>query len=484
MDKNNIRSKVVKESLMDYDNLATILKENTADAVKGLLNEAVKETYTKLLSEDYDEDEVEDTEDQVLDADAAGAEEAPIEGGDEGMDATADDLGDDMSVDAGVEAADDLAGADEDEWAQYDKYKNEDGEYDLSNAEDEDVVKVYKLLKNGDNVLVKQEDNGTVKLQDNEAGTEYLISMNDSDDDVDSLVDDTEIEIDGMNESQEKLFELVLEYDSNVGYTDNYQDKDVMTNDGMAEPSKNTNDWDAGVPRDTKKPWSGRKPKKDDAPFNAGQGKKVEETMDIDTTVPENLGECGDMDQMEESIHTQTQNGPQRRSTTISQVPDTSRSEKVGRNRRLAKKPGQVSGTGEAAYQGVGTNESFQRKLNKIVKENKAMADALNKFRDSLKEAAVVNYNLGKIISIISENTTTQDEKKEIIRRFNNEAKTINEADKLYESISNDLKKAKKMNINEEQQFTVEAPQKLNETTIYKSKDVLDSLDLMHRMMK
>jgi hypothetical protein len=189
------------------------------------------------------------------------------------------------------------------------------------------------------------------------------------------------------------------------------------------------------------------------------------------------------MDQMEESIHTQTQNGPQRRSTTTSQVPDTSRSEKVGRNRRLAKKPGQVSGTGEAAYQGVGTNESFQRKLNKIVKENKAMADALNKFRDSLKEAAVVNYNLGKIISIISENTTTQDEKKEIIRRFNNEAKTISEADKLYESISNDLKKAKKMNINEEQQFTVEGPQKLNETTIYKSKEVLDSLDLMHRMM-
>ena len=305
--------------------------------------------------------------------------------------------------------------------------------------------------------------------------------MDDSDDDVDSLVDDTEIEIDGMNESQEKLFELVLEYDSNVGYTDNYQDKDVMTNDGMAEPSKNTNDWDAGVPRDTKKPWSGRKPKKDDAPFNAGEGKKVEETMDIDPGIND-AGADMPVEGVEESIHTETQNGPQRRSTTISQVPNTSRSKKIGRNSRLAEKPGQVHGTGEAAYQGM--EESFQRKLNKIVKENKAMADALNKFRDSLKEAAVVNYNLGKIISIISENTTTQDEKKEIIRRFNNEAKTIGEADKLYESISNDLKKAKKMNINEEQQFTVEGPQKLNETTIYKSKEVLDSLDLMHRMMK
>ena len=464
---------------MDYDNLATILKENTADAVKGLLNEAVKETYTKLLSEDYDEDEVEDTEDQVLDADAAGAEEAPLEGGDEGMDATADDLGDDMSVDADVDATDDLAGADEDEWAQYDKYKNEDGEYDLSNAEDEDVVKVYKLLKNGDNVLVKQEDNGMTKLQDNEAGTEYLISMDDSDDDVDSLVDDTEIEIDGMNESQEKLFELVLEYDSNVGYTDNYQDKDVMTNDGMAEPSKNTNDWDAGVPRDTKKPWSGRKPKRDDAPFNAGQGKKVEETMDIDPGIndagadmpvegiEESSGECG------------AKNGAHgRMKGTKSHNPNSGDDDRPYNQHNVS-----IAGKYVGRPSKRVTEESFQRKLNKIVKENKAMADALNKFRSSLKEAAVVNYNLGKIISIISENTTTQDEKKEIIRRFNNEAKTINEADKLYESISNDLKKAKKMNINEEQQFTVEGPQKLNETTIYKSKEVLDSLDLMHRMM-
>ena len=59
----------------------------------------------------------------------------------------------------------------------------------------------------------------------------------------------------------------------------------------------------------------------------------------------------------------------------------------------------------------------------------------------------------------------------EIISRFGREAKTVKDADKLYESISRELQKKGKMNINEEKQFTAGAPRKLNETTIYKSKD-------------
>ena len=40
------------------------------------------------------------------------------------------------------------------------------------------------------------------------------------------------------------------------------------------------------------------------------------------------------------------------------------------------------------------------------------------------------------------------------------------------------------MNITEDKALTVEGSQKINETPIYKSKDLLDSLDLMHRMMR
>ena len=61
----DFRSKVVRESLLDYDTLANSLKENTDIAVRSLLDEAVRDTYAKLLSEDddkdYSEDEVDDT---------------------------------------------------------------------------------------------------------------------------------------------------------------------------------------------------------------------------------------------------------------------------------------------------------------------------------------------------------------------------------------------------------------------------------------
>jgi hypothetical protein len=248
-----------------------------------------------------------------------------------------------------------------------------------------------------------------------------------------------------------------------------------MTNPGMSEPGKNVNDWDAGVPKGSSKPWSGKTGKKsENQPFDGKKGKKVEENSE---------NECGDTEMpVEESIHTVTQNGPQRRSTTTSQAPDTSRSEKVGRNLRLAKIPGQKKGTGEAAYTGV--SENLAKRVNKTIEENKALKKTLNTVMSSLKEAAVTNCNLAQIVKLISENSTTQEEKREIIGKFAKQAKTVEASKALYESISEDLKKVNKMKLTEDKNLSVESSKKINETTIYKSQDVMESLDLMHRMMK
>ena len=496
----NIRSKVVRESLLDYNTLANSLKENTESAVKALLGEAVRDTYAKLLSEDddkdYEEGEVEDTSSDITnDAESSdvAADDAAI--ADTEMDAEGGEaVEDEIPAEDGVEASEGEVtdGEGGDEWAEFDKYKVSDDEYDFTNAEDEEIVKVYKLMKNDDQILVHKDDNGNVNIQDNETGAEYLIKLDDegeaagvaatepSDDEVitdDSAEDDFNNDMDDMNESTERMFELVLEYDSNVGYTDNYQKKDVMTNPGMSEPGKNVNDWDAGVPKGDAKPWSGYPSKKNkaDKPFNAGKGKQLEEEEAVDTNIAEDAD-------LEESIHTVTQNGPQRRSTTISQVPDTSRSEKVGRNRRLAKVPGQVSGTGEAAYKGV--SENFIKRANAVLEENKELKSTLTDLMEQLKKVSVTNHNLAQIIKLVSENTTSQDEKKEIINRFKNEGKTIEASKTLYETISRELQKTNKMNITEEKSLTVESSNKINETPIYKSQDMLDSLDLMHRMMR
>ena len=192
--KKNIRSKVVKESLLDYNTLANSLKENTESAVKNLLNEAVRDTYAKLLNEgdeDYEEEEVEDTnsdittDDAEIDDDSTDTD-SDVDSTDDGMDADTDSEetddfggdveGDDTDTETDDFGSDDTEDADGDEWAEFDKYKVSDDEYDFSNAEDEEIVKVYKLMKNDDQILVHKDDD-KVKIQDNETGAEYIVDL-------------------------------------------------------------------------------------------------------------------------------------------------------------------------------------------------------------------------------------------------------------------------------------------------------------------
>ena len=484
----NIRSKVVRESLLDYNTLANSLKENTESAVKALLGEAVRDTYAKLLSEDddkdYEEGEVEDTSSDIandaessdvvddgqadadagMDAEGGEAEGGELEGGEEPIE------GD--PVDDGA-----VEGEGGDEWAEFDKYKVSDDEYDFTNAEDEEIVKVYKLMKNDDQILVHKDDNGNVNIQDNETGAEYLINLGDngeatgvaasepSDDEVitdDSAEDDFENNMDDMNESTERMFELVLEYDSNVGYTDNYQKKDVMTNPGMSEPGKNVNDWDAGVPKGDSKPWSRYPSKKNkaDKPFNAEKGKQLEEEENLE----ESAAECGG------------------RMGAHGRMMGTKSHNPIKAKKNSPMNQHHVSTAGE--YDGNPTNESFIKRANAVLEENKELKATLTDLMEQLKKVSVTNHNLAQIIKLVSENTTSQDEKKEIINRFKNEGKTIESSKALYETISRELQKTNKMNITEEKSLTVEGSQKINETPIYKSQDLLDSLDLMHRMMR
>ena len=492
-----IRDKEVSKTLLDYDALAQSLRENTNSAVKSILDEAVRETYAKLLTEDsdkdYEESEVEDTDSDVKeDATTDDAvEDVPADDG-EGMQQPEDTEDPTVEPEAETEPQEDAMEAEPqaedgenagegDEWADFDKYKMSDGEYDFTNAEDEDIVKVYKLMKNDDQVFVNKMDDGKVNVQDNETGAEYLIDLGGNqpqeaeaeggDFGAEPGFENTN---DDMNESTEKLFELVMEYNSNVGYTDNYQKKDVMTNPGMSEPGKNVNDWDAGVPKGTEKPWSGYPSKKNkaDKPFNDAKGKQVEEAAN------EEAIEDGAVNELKTNAEHSANVG----STSRTDGPNNPRRRKA-RNFHTAQ-GGQETGTGDNAYAPGNTNEALVKKINQALKENKELKGTLTSVMKSLKESALTNHNLAQIIKLISENTTSYDEKKEIIDRFMNEAKTIDESKQLYKTITNDLQKAHKMNVTESQTLSTEGSKKINETPIYKSPDVLESLDLMHRMMK
>lgn len=483
-----IRSKIVKESLLDYERLANSLKENTSIAVKDLLNEAVRDTYNQILNEEddnnedeYEVEEVEDTtpdnetaevedesDDEADDAVESSDEEADEELDNEELDDEESDNSDDELpetdlADSNIETDSDLEADDtdaNDEWAEFEKYKVSDDEYDFSDANDDEIVKVYKLLKDDDQILVNvDKETKKVELKDNETGAEYLLDLSSFNDDLNFDDEDShDLTTENKNMNESRVFEIMLnEYDSHVGYTDNYQKNDVMSTPDMSEPGKNVNDWDAGVPKGKSKPWVGKGNSK---PFNE------EEEMDVtDEAVEEGTNVGGFV---------------QQNSTSKSHVPNSS-----GRKARNSSVAGvKTKSTSEPRYSGIANESKIMAKVNSILNENKELKNALVKFKKVLQEAAVVNVNLGQIIKLISENSTTKTEKEEIIRRFGNEAKTVEQSKQLYETISRELKKNNTMSIDEDKQFMATSSKQINETQIYKSKDLLESLDLMHRLCK
>ena len=265
-----------------------------------------------------------------------------------------------------------------------------------------------------------------------------------------------------MKESKRtKKGEMLFEID--LGYTDNYQSKDPIQGLSNSEPSKSGKSWEKGVPTGTEKPWAGETKSKGD-PFKKTQ--KVQGSVNEEdiTDAPDSVEDIPVDEQMNVGGFVQDN------TTATSRKPNNP----THRNARSERGSNFTPST-EAPYKGV--NES----LMKIKKENKMLKEAVKELRKNLNEAYITNVNLGKITKLFLENAVSQEEKVNIINRFVNEAKTVDQSKQLFESISKDLQKVAKANLTESR-MTAEGSKKLNENTIYKSQDLLNTLNFMKRM--
>jgi valyl-tRNA synthetase len=118
--------------------------------------------------------------------------------------------------------------------------------------------------------------------------------------------------------------------------------------------------------------------------------------------------------------------------------------------------------------------------IKKLKAKNKKLNEAVKELHKGLKEAYMTNVNLGKITKLFLESTTTQAEKLQIVERFSNEAKTPKQAQALYESISKEL--AKKTTV-DESKVTEKAVVTESKAPVYKSQDLLNTIDLMNRVL-
>jgi hypothetical protein len=416
--------KTEQNPLNEMEQLAASIQEGTKNTLRDILSEAVS-NYLKeeVLNEDDDEDD--------------DAEETPkTETSDvEEFDETSDDA--DYAEEAPEEAAESNESeenADGDEWADFDEYKLTDDEgseeYDFTKETNpETLVKVFKLMKNDDQVsVVKDGDKVTVK--DNEADTEYVIELN----------------CDESSDNNEE-FNAEMTMAESLGYTDNYQDKDPIAGLSMDGAPKNTKDWHKGVPTGTQKPWAG---KGKSEPFS----KKTEKVFEITLN-----DEVEDEQPIEENA-------------------TTSKYQQRRMVKTMAPENAYVQDGAHEVSQGGKLKESLQKKIDAALLENKQLKETVAKVSKIMKEAVQVNVNLGHIVRLMVENSTTKAEKEDIVKRFNN-VKSNDEAKSLYESISSELKKSHSTVITE-QTTTAEGSAKINESKIYDEPNSVR--DMMKRM--
>ena len=565
---------IASQALLEMDAITSAIKEESKKSINVLLAEAVKNALRESANEDDDDYEVQDGDDDGNEKNTSDSgENNPKESSNPEMNGEDESGNDDMSqpqtpepqtdgVEAGAEEVpaagqegeepeipqNDGEGNGEEGWDEFSNYQVGDSNtYDLTGENDYDtVVKVYKLLNDEDQVVVKK-DGDKLNIQDNNAGTEYIIDLGGDDEpsgeigseempdglneslldgidspeyegdflddepledsnedefmddqnvigheeddpfiygnyddhrseemgDFDDLNDEDELAgiMEGkiknnkkvrkpMKESKEVLFEVDL------GYTDNYQDKDPIAGLSNNEPAKGMKSWHKGVPTGTKKPWAGDT-KSNGEPFKNTQ--KVQGSVNEEDMV-DNIEQGSEMEEQKNVGGFVQQN-----SVTASNIPNSN-----GRKARSQRGTDvKVTGSADPRYSSA-TNES--KELKSIKNENKELKKAILELRKNLNEAYITNVNLGKITKLFLENATSQEEKADIVNRFTNEAKTIEQSNTLYESIDKQLKKKQQINLNESS-ATANGTKELNEQKIYKSNDLLKTIDLMGRVL-
>ena len=252
--------------------------------------------------------------------------------------------------------------------------------------------------------------------------------------------------------------ETVVEVD--LGYTDNYQDKDPIAGLSNNEPSKSGKSWHKGVPTGTSKPWAGETKTKGD-PFKKTE--KVEGSV--------NEEESPIVDGTEEPVEEATNVGGavQQRTSSKSHIP-------TGRKEH---------GPNVKRHVSAGANYDEVVAENKNLKEQvKKLSEAIVAIKNNLNEAYLTNKNISNITKLFLENSTSQSEKHEIVNRFS-KVKSVKESQALFESINSVLKKNNKsININENSMTTVNDSKAINENKSYKSDDLIKTIDLINRVMK
>jgi hypothetical protein len=493
-------NKLVQEALIQMKQVEEAIAENA----KGILASTMKEEINQLVKESLSE---QDEEDEVnLDADME-------------MSADNDDVETDMDF-----------GSDDDIEMDFDMEMDSDEmPIDLTNASDEEILKVFKAMGENDGIIVKK-DGDDVHLTDSDADVEYLVKLGESEEDMmeeydDMMEEDDETtndvidaifsgDMSGIDEEEEDMDDEVVyeiemdEEDMDEVVYEIEMDEEDMDDEDMEDMTNETyKPKGVGIGKGPKfsykdKAAGGFKEDKKQGPRTMGTGKakfeyKKGANMEGKSKVVKSETKEGDYG-MNKGDKSKTMKGKEDYTTKKGDTLKRKAFEKE-ETKEAARTYGMGSKEGRGLRKGITPNRNFtygkngvktestQEEVSMLRQKNDEYRKALNVFREKLNEVAIFNSNLAYATRLFTEHSTTKKEKINILRRFD-DVETLKESKNLYKSIKDELAKVETKSINESvgaklnKTVSTGSSTTLIETKTYENPQLLRMKDLISKL--
>ena len=454
---------ILEKALLEAEQLEHTMKSNAKEilssTMKKEIHELVKESLDSendYLREQEEEEEVEiDIEDEMT-----GEPEIELSIDDEGLSIEDEVVDDELSMELPP--------------------------LDLTLASDTEVLKVFKAMGDEDGIII-QKDGGEIDIVDNNTNTEYLIKLDESEDE-EEVVETDEMDYDESEVEEEYLYEIELddeeedlEEGTGVEGVDAPESEDELEKFDKDLGEGHQDMSDRRHERQSMRKHYGENPDGLNPLSGAEQGYDDREDESLSMLHREDDDVEGDEGEAELEETSRLKAGPNSSFSRMAGQKKTWGSQKESRRPRKAN-----------------LGESRIRKSYNLLKEevesmkvkNSEYKKALVTFRDKLNEVGVFNSNLAYVTRLFTEHSTTKQEKINILKRFDS-IDSLKSSKGLYKVIKEEL--TKHVNVVKPTKTIAESVEskitksptsggKLLETKIYENPQFSRMKDLMSKL--
>ena len=419
----NKKESLVEDTFIQLRNLENVIAENAQGILASTMTQEIKELVKESLNE-QDDEEIDLEAEVDTDADNDEMDMDMDMGDDDEMDMDSDD---EMDMDMDMDVDDDTI--------------------DLTGASDEEILRVFKAMKDEDGIIVKKE-NDMLHLSDENEDVDYLIQLGESYDEFDEEEEEEEFE---SEDEDGVIYELHIDSDDmddedfmsdmdDEDFMSDMDDEDFMSDmDSDDEMDMDLMDSEMMEEEDEYVMESSKFKSKGIGMGNASKfkyGKKPNQDGGFDVKKKQGTRGVGmgkAKFEYKEEVNTGKETKRPVRKPTVKKV----------ETKEASRTYGNGSKSGRGLRKGITPNrnlnlESKNEELNLLREKNEEYRKALNLFRTKLNEVAVFNSNLAYATRLFTEHSTTKQEKINVLRRFDG-VESIKESKNLYKTIKDEL---------------------------------------------